>query len=145
MRRLARLLSPWSLLALAALGWGIERLVVTDAEAVDHVLEDAAKAFDRKDFEGLGALLHEDFVQDGTPREQALARLEALSKRFGPVGTSVDVNDIEVDGDEASSRVTVRVRALGQVLPLTGRVRLLKDAAGDWRIRSADGFTPHFR
>ncbi|MGE0192529.1 MAG: nuclear transport factor 2 family protein [Planctomycetota bacterium] len=145
MNRLARYLTPWSLLLLVGFAWGIERLVVTDAEAIEQVLEDAAKSFDRKDFAALGALLHEDFVQDGTPREQALARLEALSKRFGPLGTSVDVSDIRVDDDEATSRVTVRVRALGQVLPLEGRVTLRRDGDGDWRIRGADGFAPRLR
>jgi hypothetical protein len=132
-------------LAVVLLGWLVERWIVTDAEAIEALLTDAAAAFDEADFVRLGELLDEEFTQDRAPRDKALERLAALVKRFEPKGTSVSSSHLVVEGDAAKARVHVRVRALGQVLPLAGDVRFRRDAEGVWRVLAADGFSPNLR
>ncbi len=134
---------PWPLLLvlIAALGWAVERIVVTDREAVEEVLSDAAEAFDRGDLGALDRLLDPEFVHDRTPREEAVQRLAALAKRFETKGTTVAVRSFDVEGDGARAEITVRVRTLGQVIGLSGTVRLVRAAEG-WRIRAAERFGP---
>jgi hypothetical protein len=115
----------------------VERLVVTDIEAVEMVVAEATEACRRGDFDALREHLSEDFEYlDGSSRpHDREASVRAVRVAFGlfrPIGLATRLNDVAVTGETATARATVSASG--------GRfeVRLsLRREDGRWRLTGA--------
>lgn len=123
-------------IALGALAWGIERLVVTDTEAIEALVERAEEAVRDGDFETLAGLLHPDYEAEGRDRDEAVRYVRRLWRRYRPVGLDVELGTVRVEGDRAEAPAVADVRALGR--PFTIRLRTGFGRTPDgWRLREA--------
>lgn len=125
-------------LLLVGLGLLVERLIVTDAEAVEGLLEDARRAVQARDLAGLRPLLDDAFVWNGLGPDEAVRRLQREVDRSGPTRIDVSWGAVEPRGDACDVAVHARVFAYGGLLPLEGRLTFVRTSAG-WRIREASG------
>jgi len=126
------------LLVLVLAAYGIERLIVTDAEELQTLAEDAATAVQGRDWTGLASLLDEDFTYAGRDRAATLAYVRSLVSRYQPTATRIDLTAIEIDGDEAQAEGLVRATALGRSAGLEVRAWFRRTADG-WRLRKIEG------
>jgi len=131
-----------ALIVLGGLVFLVERLIVTDAEAVEALVERAAEAVREGDFEALAATLAPGFTLEGRSREEAVDWIRTLRRRYQPRGIEVEVEDVAVDGEAA----TATARAAANVMARPVRFRLTLDCGhveGEWRIRGA-ALGPHY-
>ena len=129
----SRLLALVVLVGAAA--FAVERLVVTDAEAVERTLEDAAAAVTRGDWAAFTAAVVDDFADRGQDKASFVAWAQDLWRRSQAKSVEVDVGDVRVEGDRAAARVVVRPGVPWAGVRVPGRVDLVR--AGDgWRIES---------
>jgi hypothetical protein len=123
-----------ALAAIAALAaWGIERLVVTDREAIEALIEGARTAVVRGDWPALESTLADDYAERGLDRAGAIAWIQRLWRRSQLSALTVDVEDVRVEGDRAAARVTVSPTMGFGGTRFGGRVDLERREAG-WRI-----------
>ena len=92
----------------ALLAWGIERLIVTDKEAIEAVVEAGAHAVERGDWDAVAAIFDDEVVVDGKDKRAAVRRLRAYWEASGATSLSTEVLDLVVSGDQASARVRAR-------------------------------------
>jgi hypothetical protein len=133
-----RLAGGWPLLLLAlGLGFLVERLVVTDTEAIEALLDEARAALKERAVERLRPLLAEDFQHAGRGPDEAVAEARRLIERHRPTLLEIDPGPIVVGRGRAE--VDVRVRALAYGGGYVGGLRLVlaQDPDG-WRILSAE-------
>jgi hypothetical protein len=119
----------------------IERLVVTDREAVTTLIEAAAGAVANRDFVALKDALDEEYSAEGRDRDEAARYVEAQVVRHEPTAIGVNVRDVAVNGDVATARVGLNARAGVYRQRIEVEVRLRRRPEG-WRITSA---VPTFR
>ncbi len=125
------------LLVAAGVGIGLERLIVTDAEAVEDVVVEATKAVDRGDFEAFGRLLSPTYRGEGGTRDGAVARVRKAWRADGPRALASTVIGVQVDGDAARAQVNVRGFFLGRLFLFRLDVGFVREADG-WRVASAE-------
>jgi hypothetical protein len=120
----------------------LERWIVTDREAVEELLHEAAEAAERGDWHAVRAAIDDDF--EGMDPDAFVARAHALSTA-GASGWSLRVDDVAVEGDRASARVEVRFSPFSGASPwnTAGSVGLVRAASG-WRIRSVSPDDPRW-
>jgi hypothetical protein len=121
------------LVAAAVLAWGVERLIVTDAEAIETLLEDAADAVARDDWDAASRAFDDDFRAQSPPRdrEQFLAWARSAWTSFGRPAPTLRVRETSVSGDEAA--VLVRVTVEGYPAPIDARLECVRRPDG-WRV-----------
>ena len=124
------------LLGTVALGIAIERLVVTDVEAIEGLVADGETAFNERNFADLAPLLHPDFEFGGRDRAATLEYLERLARRFQAAGADVVLDEPQVSGDEAQASARVRLRVLNQFSELPVSLQFVRLEDG-WVLRSA--------
>jgi hypothetical protein len=123
-----------ALAAIAALAaWGVERLVVTDREAIEALIEGARTAVVRRDWPALESMLAEDYAERGLDRAGAIAWIQRLWQRSRLTALSVEVDDVRVEGDRAAARVTVSPTMGFGSAQFGGRVDLERREEG-WRV-----------
>lgn len=125
-----------ALVVLAALGFLLERLIVTDEEAVEALVEDAAKAVREGDFQALTALLALDFEAEGRERDEAVAWIRTLTRRWRPLGVEAKVQKVEVEGDTAKAPTLVSMTVMARPVRFLVEVDCKKTDRG-WRIHAA--------
>jgi hypothetical protein len=126
----------WGVMLLVAVlaGYLIERLIVTDAEAIEALLERAVAAVDHGDFDVFRDTIDEEYSQDGRDRDGIVKFVSEEYRHWRPSGLRLDVLEVKVTGDEAEARIALRARDPGgRVLAEVHLVR----RAGGWRIRAA--------
>jgi len=124
------------LVVLAGLAFLIERLIVTDEEAVEALIEDAARAVREGDFEALTALLAPDFEAEGREREAAVAWISTLKRRWRPLGLEVEVREVVVEGDTAKAPVLVSMTVMARPVRFLVEVDSRQTDRG-WRMSGA--------
>jgi hypothetical protein len=124
-------LAVLAFLALAA--WGLERLVVTDREAIVALLEGAETSVVREDWDAVAGAIAEDYAERGLDRDGAVAWVRDLWRRSAMKSLTLDVDDLRVEGDRAAARVTVRPGLPFGGTRFGGRVDLERRPGG-WRI-----------
>jgi hypothetical protein len=133
-----------SLLAALGLGLLLERWIVTDREAIERLLRDAAESARRGDWDAVRAALADDF--EGEDPARVVERARALASR-APGAWSLSVEEVLVEGDEAAARVRVHLagfRPGGGGLAAEGRLGLARTGSG-WRVRSISTDDPRWR
>ena len=126
-----------AILVLGLLGFVIERLWVTDLEALERWAQDAADAVNMGQREALEGLLAEDFTYGQQDRTQALdlAFGETSERKLGAV--EVKLRKIEVQGDRAEADASI----FATYQDLRGRVRtrlVFTRGPDGWLLQSAD-------
>lgn len=128
---------PRSLLiaALLAVGLGvlIERLVVTDTEAIEALLEEARDAAKDRDWGRLRPLLSDGFAWQGRGPDETVEEIARLAQRHGP--TMIDVTWGAIAPSRLRCDVEVDVRARVGLYHYGGKVRVTfaKEEDG-WRM-----------
>lgn len=124
------------LLAFAALGYGIERLVVTDREAIEELLERAAATVSHDDWDGFAATVDDDFAARGRNKPAFVAFVRTLKDRYKPGGVGLEIGGATINDDRAAAPVVVLPGAPYVGMRVGGHVDLVRTGAG-WRIAAA--------
>jgi hypothetical protein len=124
------------LLLVAGLVVAIERLIVTDEEAVEDALLGAVDAVGAGDFDALLEAIHPGYEAGGRDREELVAYVRSLWRLYAPRDLSADVEQVTFeDDDTATARMRVRAWSAGRPWLVVLDVDLLSDDDA-WRIRS---------
>jgi hypothetical protein len=128
---------PRSLLiaALLAVGLGflIERLVVTDTEAIEALLEEARDAAKDREWARLRPLLSDDFVWQGRNADETVAEVARLAERHGPTMIEVAWGAVAPARLRCDVEVDVRARVGLYHHGVRVRVTFAKEKDG-WRM-----------
>ena len=121
------------LLAALAVALVVERLVVTDREAIFELIGDAAAAVSRDDWDAVGRSIDEAYSARGRDKEALLAWARERWRKSSMRVLILEIVEVQVDGDRASARVVAwpGTRFSGFAYP--GRVDLVRRDDG-WRI-----------
>ena len=114
----------------------VERLIVTDAEAVDALVQRAAEAVREGDFEALAATLGAGFTVEGRTGEEALDWIRKLRRNFRPLGIEAEVGEVEVSEDRALAPTVVSMTVMARPVRLRAAVHCRRGEDG-WRITAA--------
>ena len=99
------------LLALVGAGlvaWGIERLIVTDREAIEAAVDRGARAVERGDWEGVASIFDDVEIEGARDKAQVVRMLRGYWETSGATSVSAEVLDLKVSGDRASARIRAR-------------------------------------
>ncbi len=136
---LAMLRRAWFpiLLVLVALGFGIERLIVTDEEALVAWAEALSEAASTGDRDRARTLISEDFTYGKLDRDQALD-LAWRARRNAAVGdVSLTLVQILVTGDEASAEGLLGASSMARQAQLRTKLRFRRTDGG-WHLTEAE-------
>ena len=136
---LAALRRAWLplLLVLVAVGIGIERLIVTDEEALDQWAESMSEAASHGDRDFARKLIADDFVYGKLDRDQALD-LAFRARRNAAVGEiSLRLFDLQVDGDGATAEGVISAAAMARRAQLRTKLRFERRSEG-WMLVEAE-------
>jgi hypothetical protein len=123
-----------AVLAVAALAaWGIERLVVTDREAIEALLDGARASVLREDWDGIRDVIADDYAERGLDRDGAVSWIRDLWRRSQMKSLTLTIDEVRVEGDRAAARVTVSPGLPFAGARFGGRVELERRTGG-WRI-----------
>lgn len=114
------------LLTLAVLG--IERLIVTDREAIQDAATGAARALAERRWDALADLLHEEFRHGPRDRAATLAWVRGLVENHAPRGIEVQFSEIDLREEGATASGAVAATVLGR--------RYVQDVTAEW-VREA--------
>jgi ketosteroid isomerase-like protein len=124
---------------------GLKAIIETDEEAIERVTNACRAAFLERNVDGILANLTADAVfRDGNRNrslaDEAGARVEQVGRRVESI--SLNLREIEIDGDDARAlwRVNVRLRRKGQGVPF-GRFDLRAEYRREsevWKIRHVE-------
>jgi hypothetical protein len=109
----------------------VERLVVTDREAIQAVLEEAVEATQEREWPRLRPLLSDAFSWNGLGPDEAVERVESIVGAHR-VAFSAAWKEVEPRGDRCEVEVSVTVMPFRLLVPV--RVLLGREESG-WRIR----------
>jgi hypothetical protein len=116
------------LLAAAALAFLLASWIVTDREAIERLLVDTAAHAERGEWHAVREALDEDFEGEG--RDAFLARARTLAASAPARGWRLVVEEIQVEGDEATARARIDLAAAallrGGGASVGGRVGLVR-------------------
>lgn len=128
-----------TLIVLALLIWGVERLIVTDREAIEGLAETVAEDIRDGRWEDLRSRLHEDFVYNSQDRDRTVAYVQGLVERYKPTGVGVDLFEIEVTDDAATARGHVWGNVGGRPVRVGIDAKLLRTEDDGWVLREVTG------
>ena len=128
-----------AVIAAAGLAFLVERLVVTDREAIASLPEEARGAVSRGDATDARDALDDSFADGDRDADAFVAWVMGLRRQHAPRGIDLEVLEIAISGDVAAARVRVTSDVAvpyGYRMAVEGRVQLVRRAEG-WRITSA--------
>lgn len=128
---------PLVLLFALVLGFAIERLVVTDAEAVESLLKEARKAVEERDFARLRPLLSEDFRWRERGPDAAVERLVTLYEKTRPTRIDITWGPVVPAHGRAEVQAQVRAWAYGAVYQGEAQLVLTREPGG-WCVLSLE-------
>lgn len=129
------------LLVLGLLIWGVERLIVTDAEAIENLAEAMAEDIRDKRWADLEGRLHPEFQYGRRDREKTVEHVRGLVERHKPTGVGVSLFEIEVVGDTATANGHVWGNVAGRPVRVSIGAKLLRGEDG-WLLREVTGGYP---
>ena len=116
----------------AVLAWAVERLIVTDREAIEAVVERGARAIERGDWDAVAAIFDDEALEGGRDRRELLRFVKSSWQASGATSLSAEVLDLTVSGDRASSRIRARPGGRGLAYG-EGVVSWVRRESG-WRV-----------
>ncbi len=131
------------LLLVLAVGlcWLVERLIVTDTEAIEALLDEALEAARARRLAPVRVHLAEDFLHQGRGPDEALAEAQRLLDTYQPTLLDLRRGPIVVAAPRAEAEIDMRVVAMAGLY--AGRMGLvLRKDDGRWRIVEASDLPP---
>lgn len=108
----------------------------SEEQAIQKVLEEALKAAEAGDAEGVIAVVSPNYRNEGETRDDILRRIRgAVQQRISPA--KLEGAAIQVSGDDADASVRVIVGALQFRRSFGLRLKLRKEE-GAWKVTSAE-------
>jgi len=132
-------------LFLIMLGIGLERLIVTDKEAIEEVGQALARTAGSEQWEAFEALLHPEFEYGGRKRPEAVAHVRGLVRKYRPISLEISLYGLEVEGDQATGSGKVSAVVYGRPQQLRIEVVFERGEDGAWLLRSVEGSVPALR
>ena len=133
-------LIPFRLLLLLVVLGGVvylvDRLVVTDREAIEALVERAVQTTREGDFEALGELVDLEYEGKGGSREGVLRLVKSTWSTWRPVQLDADIGEIDVQEGTGEAPVVVTGQVAGQPIALRLAVRFVEREDG-WKIAAA--------
>ena len=126
------------ILAVGLLIWGVERLIVTDAEAIENLAEETTEDIRTGRWEQLASRMHEDFQYQRMDRDGTVAYVQRLMENTKPTNVGVSLYDIEVDEDTATAKGHVFGNVGGRPVRLSIDAKLVRSEDG-WVLREVFG------
>ena len=126
------------MLVLVLIGWGIERLIVTDTEAIEGLLEDARKAVLVRELPRLRPMMDDAFAWGELGPDETVQRLQGYVDRGRPTRIDVNWGPVVPRGDTCIVEADVRVLAYGGLFPVHGRLTFTRTSGG-WKLAAAEG------
>lgn len=124
-------------IAIAVLLLAVQKIVVTDREAIDRTVRRLAVAVEMKDFETVTQLIDDDFGTGGRQKADLIPAIKATLKRLAIEGARLHAMEIDNSEDHATVEfgVLCRLRFNGLDRPSTSRwsMVLVRRDAG-WRV-----------
>ncbi len=121
---------------LLGVAWGIERLVVTDKEAIRALVERTTEAVKTGDFDAVAQAFDPAYDAEGRDRDGMVEYLRTLWRRFRPLGLEVDLGEVTVEGDDASALAEISANVVGRPTRIEVTTVFRRTDAG-WRIAAA--------
>lgn len=130
-----------TLTVLVLLIWGVERLIVTDKEAIETLSERMSDDIGARRWDDLTSRLHPDFRYRHMDREAAVAHVRTLVDRHKPTGVAVRLFEIEVTEDTATAKGHVWGNVGGRPTRVGIDAKLTRTDEG-WLLREVTGGYP---
>lgn len=129
------------LLVIALVVFGIERLIVTDKEAIEAVADEMAVAIQERQLDRLEALLHPEFEFGDRDRAETVAYMRSLVGKYQPMGTKVVFVDIQVEDDTGTADGVIRATVMGRLQQVRVKAVFARTEDDEWLLRkvSSDG------
>ncbi len=124
------------ILALAA--FGIERLIVTDAEAIENLAKDTAKALMEKRYEVLEDVLDESFEYQGKDRAKTIQHVRSLIEKHRPLAVEVRLPEVKIEDDTAKAAGYIGAQVYGRPIRYGIEVDLVRREDG-WKLVKVKG------
>ncbi len=121
------------LLATGGLAWLVERLIVTDAEAIESTMTRLATTASARDWEAFEALLGDEFESAWGDRGKFPRAVAELMKQYDVKDAEVTCGEITVRGDRGAASVTILPGAPFRGFRVPGRADLVRTTDG-WRL-----------
>ena len=130
-----------TLLVLGLLIWGVERLIVTDREAIENLAESLAEDIRAERWDELESRLHEEFRYQRMDRARTVEHVRGLVERTKATGVGVSLYEIEVTGEVATARGHVWGNVAGRPVRVSidAKLRRDEDAEHGWVLREVSG------
>ena len=126
------------LVLLAGVAILVERLVVTDAEAIEGLLVDMRKAVAQRQLSAWRPILDDEFRWQGLDADATVRRLQGHLDRNRPTSIDVTWGPVEPRGDTCIVEADARVLAYGGLFTYHGRLTFVRTSGG-WKLREAVG------
>jgi hypothetical protein len=124
------------LLLAVGLGVLIERLVVTDAEAIEALLEEFRDAAKDREWKRIRPVLSDDFAWGQRGPDETVAEVERIAQRYPPTRIEVEWGAIAPARLRCEVDVTYRAWGYGGVWVGQVRVTFAREKDG-WRLLEA--------
>jgi hypothetical protein len=125
------------LAGVAVLAFLVDRIVVTDAERIEDLVDEARKAVLRGDWDAVAAAVDDEVTVGERNKASLVAWWRREWQRASPASLSVDVDDVETSGDRGTARVRISPGSPYVGMWATGRLHVVKRDGG-WRIAGLD-------
>ena len=132
-------------LCLIMLGIGLERLIVTDKEAIEEVGQALLRTAVAEQWDAFEALVHPDFEYGSRERAQAVAHVRGMVRKYRPISPKISLYGIEVEGDRAICSGKISTVVYGRLQQLRIEALFERDEEGAWLLRSVEGALPSTR
>ncbi len=128
-----------TVLVLGLLIWGVERLIVTDKEAIENLAEAMAEDIKAGRWSAVEAKLHPEFSYQHMDREKTVAYVRKLRERHRPTGVGISLFEIEVIDDTATAKGHVWGNVAGRPVRVGIDAKLVKLEDEGWVLREVLG------
>lgn len=125
------------LLVIALVVFGIERLIVTDKEAIEAVADEMAVAIQERQLERLEPLLHPEFEFAGRDRTETIAYVRGLVQKYQPMGAKVVFVDIQVEGDTGTADGVIQATVMGRPQQVRVKAVFARTEDDEWVLKKA--------
>ena len=125
-------------IAVAVLLLAVQKIVVTDREAIDRTVRRLAVAVETKDFEAVAQLIDDDFGTGDRQKADLIPAIKATLTLFEIEGARLHAMEIDISADNATVGfgVLCRLRFNGSGQPSTSRWSLVLVRRDEgWRVQ----------
>lgn len=118
--------------------FGIERLIVTDAEAIQALADETARALTERKYDHLHEVMDEAFRYQGKDRTATIRHVRGLVEKHKPLAIDIKLPEIEIEEDTATARGYVAAQVYGRPVHYPIEAELVRTEDG-WMLLEVRG------